>query len=205
MLESRILHVSVEAISAIAFWRWETADPTCHICTELQEYPCPTCHTPGEDCPPAVGELCGHAFHLHCFQQWTAKGKNGNERKCPLCRQDFQPAPPAIDHVSLSTPDSQSLDNGYSVILGTRRLTRSPPADSATASSPSSLPRVLRTTLHDELHDPEARVTTLSWDRAPEFFQPVPEETLNALRLAPEPFSPPRDPDPDRAGPEPDP
>lgn len=84
-----LLSFSSTAVRFVGTWRWNISDPddVCGICRLGFETCCPTCHSPGDDCPPMVGN-CKHAFHLHCIMTWLqAKDK---EQVCPLCRQDWE-------------------------------------------------------------------------------------------------------------------
>ena len=79
------MKVKINSWHAVAHWEWDIPDPTCVICLQPFEAPCPTCKNPGDDCSPIESE-CGHYFHLHCITRWTSEG---NE-KCPVCRADFR-------------------------------------------------------------------------------------------------------------------
>lgn len=84
------MKVRIKSARFVAAWRWDvTQDPedVCGICRNAFEACCPSCKTPGEDCPPMIGG-CKHAFHMHCIMTWLqAKDK---EQVCPLCRRPWE-------------------------------------------------------------------------------------------------------------------
>ena len=71
-------------------WRWDIPeDEVCGICRVEFERCCPSCKTPGDDCPPVWG-ACNHAFHMHCIIAWLHSPSFANSVPvCPLCRQPW--------------------------------------------------------------------------------------------------------------------
>ncbi|KAJ3370671.1 Anaphase promoting complex subunit 11 [Allomyces arbusculus] len=82
-----------------AAWHWDTAgaDDTCGFCHDRLEAPCPSCHHPGDTCPPTRSRECPHLHHEHCMAKSTRLGN----AICPLCRKDWilvdGPAAPGDD------------------------------------------------------------------------------------------------------------
>lgn len=85
------LKLSVRKWSVAAKWRWSIGEGPCGICRETFDSCCVTCHTPGDECPIAIG-VCRHAFHMHCIVKWT-KSQKVAYPVCPLCRQKWEFAP----------------------------------------------------------------------------------------------------------------
>uniref|UniRef100_A0A1I8END6 Anaphase-promoting complex subunit 11 n=1 Tax=Wuchereria bancrofti TaxID=6293 RepID=A0A1I8END6_WUCBA len=85
------LKLSVRKWNVAAKWRWSIGEGPCGICRETFDSCCVTCHTPGDECPIAIG-VCRHAFHMHCIVKWT-KSQKVAYPLCPLCRQKWEFAP----------------------------------------------------------------------------------------------------------------
>ena len=84
-----VMKVKIKGARFVATWRWDVtpdADDVCGICRNAFEASCPTCKSPGDDCPPLLGG-CKHAFHLHCIMTWLAA--KDKEQVCPLCRRPW--------------------------------------------------------------------------------------------------------------------
>ncbi|TGZ84022.1 RING/U-box [Ascodesmis nigricans] len=83
------MKVKIKKYTAVAAWRWEnsTSDDMCGICRVQFDGTCPNCRFPGDDCPLLNGR-CGHAFHLHCVNDWIQT--ESSRGLCPMCRQKFE-------------------------------------------------------------------------------------------------------------------
>ncbi|RIB14442.1 anaphase promoting complex subunit 11 [Gigaspora rosea] len=81
------MKVKIKCWNGVAVWRWDVPnEEVCGICRVHFDGCCPTCKTPGDDCPLIWGE-CTHVFHMHCLLRWLQT--EGSRGQCPMDRRTW--------------------------------------------------------------------------------------------------------------------
>ncbi|KAG8719728.1 hypothetical protein FRC08_002154 [Ceratobasidium sp. 394] len=91
------MKVKVKHWHAVAHWKWDIGtdaaegeedeeEDVCGICRVAFEGCCPTCKTPGDDCPLIWGQ-CTHVFHMHCLIKWL--DQPASKQQCPMDRRPW--------------------------------------------------------------------------------------------------------------------
>ncbi|ELU38101.1 zf-Apc11 domain-containing protein [Rhizoctonia solani AG-1 IA] len=93
------MKVKVKHWHAVAHWKWDIGtdvetqgdedeeEDVCGICRVAFEGCCPTCKTPGDDCPLIWGQ-CTHVFHMHCLIKWIEQP--ASKQQCPMDRRPWE-------------------------------------------------------------------------------------------------------------------